>query len=1206
MVNGFATLGARRVPLLLWPAVMLLGLTAGACTLFSGPSTVATRPPDPLTIVRSRIREERTTATTARQCELDLHEALLDLLENRPFPVNSESRMKNCPPGWSDGPGGIRAALEGDPWTMADRLLHFLEATSNGPGTNMRDPAVGIWRLLAAALLIDQDPADMEHVLRLLELGKKDPGLPVLGWTGHPVLLGLLAEPDPGLTGTGLVFSASRSLITGRRSFQDSSRFSGEETWTDGQPVSSLSGHPEAFRLTREIRCDTDTELLVEIRPDGPAAVYAGKHFSASSLHTPLVEEDLWRLLVPIPRGTHLLEIRLLARNTLRRPRIRVLPTAAGCNLPGKPVHPMERFVDLPEWMRPLHQAAMMAYHTALGHLGQARETAHDNPRLARIELATRLHSLALLKDPSLTPEVSRKLLSELQKKHEKTGWAIWDRAMLLSRHGRYQDAISLLFGLSTEAALTRATELSLQAGLTFNAPDPGKQLASFRHYQSFRLSSRQYRISVRDALARLAPAMTLRPDLTDRIPLYQGAFRFREAVFEANRLLEIWGPVPDLLARSADACLGLGDISCAISRLETLLAVDPARESAFIKWFDLQTVAGNLPDPRAILLARLARYPINREVLQLAWNAGLFRPSDLPPVKELLAMNWGLDAAAVFLLNREEHFLYPEGGGFFLTTRWVRLNSPVAVEELGELQLPPDAIVLDVHTLKPDGRVFPPSSIPQKSGFSLRNLEPGDIIVFSTLRIHPGISGLPGRTWVNRFQFTHPAFPTVQSEWILRAPGSVSLSVQPRGRLPDISRTTQNGEQILRLAAFTLERTLSEPRMTGHEPPSIAAQAGFSREDLVLLLAEEEPHADRDSTEVARLAKQLCPKKATPCIFRTSHWVMDHIRDERSELRAATILQRRSGSRAHLLFALLRHQGFDVRMLLARTGRAGSGVPDIPDPADFPLWLLHIPEFGFVDPRFSRLPVGSMVPALGGTQAIVLASPFQTETLPEADTQWRHLLARVRLETDKSAHFTVEDRSSGFHAVQKLEQFIQADPKRLWDQVQSDSLHRYFPGARLLEWQWKKPPRHQAELLSSLTFTAPSVLAGIPGNKLEMRRFLFPWNLRRRFSVYASRKTDFLPNALPDTRTELRILPPAGHSFEPGPDLNLETAYGTLRRKLRVQKDGSATLVVEKQLRHEVVPVSRWKEFASFAQLFDEYETLPVVLIPDGSGGEK
>ncbi len=1185
-------------------AWILLFSLLQACTWFSRPAAPRTTP-DPAAQERTSIRRELARTKDPRQrCLLHLHGAILDFMDGVD-PGRIQSMIKPvCPAGWSAVFAAMQARLAGDPWTRQEEALRFLEST--GP---VDDEAMRQLRRLAGVLLSKADVPDTAFARRLAGVAVRDPSLPVFLWTDSPVLLQKLAPP--GRTrelGTGLTFTQADPIpLLGRQHFSRPAPASGGTAWRDGDRLISRSGHPERVSLTLPLSCASPGPILLELRPQGPASVRLEGLIEAESARTPGVEGGLWRLPLPAFTGNRDLVISLVATSRSGHPRIRLVPSSL-CSLGVDPVPPATISNRLPPWLTPFSGLVDAALGAEAGSYSGPREAlALLISRNSSLVFARAVLTRAILADPTLLPETARRLALLQTATRADDGWSLSEQARMDEADGHPERALEKLGRLTSAWAIVERARLALETGLPAPGPPLAGLLASSGHHRVFLTAAAAVlRTDPRLALARLKPALTLRPDLPDLLQYHLQMRQFSEALVEGRRLATEGFAYETLFSALSAACLGLRDLECALHWTDRQLDDEPGSESAFLRRLDVRTAMGH--DPAGLfqeLAGHVRRFPTHRDALLLYWTSPHFRPAPLPDLKALLDLNWGGGAPAVFLLNREEQYLSESGGGFVRVTRWVRLNTPVAVEELGELELPEDAIVLDVSTLKSDGSVYPPSSTPQKSSFSLRNLEPGDIVSFSYLRVIPPVPGLPGRTWGHRFHFSHRAFPTVLSEWIVHAPAGLPLVLRPDGPLPEIRRTADPEGVHLQISAWTRERLPAELRMARYVSPSIQVHAGFTQRDLFALLAEETPWPDWDSLELAQLARQLCPRKGPSCVADTARWVLDRIRDDRSVTRPAHILQRRAGSRIHLLHALLRHQGTTVRMLLARASRL-EGEPTVdpgpiawPDPDEFPIWLLEVPGFGFIDMRFPHLPPGQMVPATGGSEAVVLSDSPATVRLSAAPPQTRLLQVRARLAPDRSARIEVFETSRGFHAVQKLEQFVSLSPGALREQIQVDSLQRYFPGSHLVQLDWKRPPPDRDELVASYVFSAPSVCAVADGSTLEMRRFPFPWNLRRRFGVFLPRTTDFLPNAMPDTKLEMTIEPPAGMRIESAPDLNLESEFGRLHRRLVPGPGRSARLILEKSIRQRVVPVSNWKAFSAFVQLFDEYETLPVVLVP-------
>ncbi len=1186
------------------PVLIALGALLSSCAWFGRPGPP--RPaPDPATVRRGELRAALARETDpGRRCLLHLHEAVLDLQEGASPQVLAHRLAGPCPSGRAAVFEAAAAHLAGDPWTAGEKALRFLENTAGES-----DPALAGLRMIAAILVPEAQLPDGAFLRRLEAVARRDPGLPVLLWADRPHLLRRIADPAAtSQLGTGLTFSrAAAQPLLGRLHFERAVAATGVDgAWRDGEPLASGSAHPEAVDLSLQVTCTAPGPLLLELRPQGPALVLFEGLSARSSSRTPGVEDGLWRMSLPGFTGTRRLTVRLVASPRTAHPRIRLVPTSA-CGFGVDPAPAFSGTGQVPVWLDPLDRLANAGLLAVAGAAAEPRERLEGLlSRTPNLTLARSLLARAILSDASLLPETARTLALRQVASSPGQGWARIVEARLAEDEGHPEKALERLAPLRSDwASVARSRLARTGGGLEAIGPSPAELASSSRHHLVFlEAAADAGRGDPRAALALLRPALALRPDLPDLLRHHLRLQQFAEALAEGLRLEELGAVDAELHAQLAAACLGLRDLACALDHAQRRLALDPGSETAFLRLHDLRTASGH--DAAAVfagLAERVRRFPAHRDTLMLLWTDPAFRRPPLPDLPALLAMKWGEEAPAVFLLNREEHFLSPSGGAFVRVTRWVRLNTPVAVEELGELELPADALLLDVHTRKADGTEYPPSATPQKASFSLRNLEPGDTVAFSYLRVNPPIQGLPGRTWGRRFQLAHHAFPTVLAEWVLHAPAGVDLVLLPEGQVPRIERTEDADGVHLRLQAWTRDRLPTELRSARFVPPSIQVHAGFTVDDLHSLIAEEAPWPDWDSLELASLARRLCPARKPSCVPDTARWVLRHVRDDRQLTRASHALQRRTGSRAHLLFALLRHQGFAPRMVLARVARAGDGPDSWPDPTDYPIWLLEVPGFGFIDTRFSHLPPGDMVPALGGALAIGVGPGPATVRLGPAAPQRRRLEVRATLGADRGARLDVRETGSGFHAAQKLDQFRGLTPEALRERIQVDSLQRYFPGARLLTFAWRQPDPDRDGLAAEYSFSAPSVCAVGEGGSLELRRFPFPWNLRRRFQVLAPRTTDLQPVALPDTRLEMVLVPPPGMRVEPAPELRLETEFGRLVRRLEAGPDGTFRLIVEKSLKTDVVTLARWKAFTAFVQLFDEYEALPVVLVPANRG---
>lgn len=1157
-----------------------------ACTHTPTPPT--TPPTHSLVQLRSKIQQRLNTEQNFQtRCWLRLQEACIDLIEGKSF---SASARQDCPDGPASFFDAITALLNGDPWQFQEKALRFLEST------HRIDELHILWlrRLMVALLAHELDIPNESFAQRMQQVFEDDPSLPIFRFTDGHMHMALPQSRQK--LGTGLTFHLTQRIpVAGRFSFakiqESNNPESLKEFWQDGQLLAASSLHPERVRLELPLTCPEATPLLVEIIPEGPAIVQTSDGFFATTEHTLGVESRMWRLVIPPKTGPRVLTMYLAAFDTPRRVRVRVLPSQK-CNFGVLPVLPHRLTPSIPEPYE-LVLLVQAAEDIALVS-SRARKVLESWPQ-RNVALVNFLRVKAYLTDESLPTQASKRKALQILDTLPQTGWVLKEKAFIDLEDGHPEHALKRLSSLRSPWAIVEKNKIAFS--IQSKSDGFSDLLTSIRHYRIFTTEATMtFHVDPVLALSRLRTAAALRPD---RLDLMYGLLRLRlytDALSEGQRLWEL-SPHANVAAALAQACRGIGDFACAKQWSRTHLALEPSSETAFLQWLDNSKAADANFREQETLEKHVQHFPTHRDVLLLYWPELKKRAMPLPNIQQLVQTHFGFSAPAVFLLNREEHFFSPTGGGIVLVTRWVRLNTPTAVEELGELELPSDAVVVEVHTRKPNGSVYPPSATPQKSSFSLRNLEPGDTVEFRYLLSHPPIAGMPTRTWSRRFFFAHRVFPTVLAQWILHAPPGVQPRILTQGNLPSPQQTNDAYGSHFLLSLWMREPQPNEVRMTQFIPQSVRAHAGFEENDVYALLAEENPRIEWDSWELQTLAKRLCPQKTMDCIARTAWWVQTHIRQENTNERPGHILERRAGSRSHLLYALLHHEGFTPRIALSRPERTAIADDNWPDPQDYPIILVHIPGFGFIDTRFSYLPPGHVVPALAGAKALLLSGKRDIATLDAARPQRRRLEIRVRLHADHSAKVSLRETAHGFFAVQKLEQIKGLSLQELKERIQTDSLRKTFPGAQVQSARWRHITPQSDDLELHVQFTAPSVSVATNGG-FEIRRMGFPWNLAQRYLVFSTRKTDFLPDSLPTTHVEIVMDPPSGFHIENAPDLEVSSRFGYIRRRLH--KDGkNARLIIEKHLETTIVHVSEWKDFADFCRNFDEIETLPIQMVP-------
>jgi len=287
--------------------------------------------------------------------------------------------------------------------------------------------------------------------------------------------------------------------------------------------------------------------------------------------------------------------------------------------------------------------------------------------------------------------------------------------------------------------------------------------------------------------LAALAAAHPAQPQRLHALAEVQGARKETDAAVRTLRQAAALAPrSADPLRRLAGALEAGGDARAAEQERVRALALAP----------------GDLSLRRQLALSR------GEDVLRWADRDGLSLARDakvkVPP-----------GASAVRLLDHGAVQIYPDGGAVERVHSVVRVLDKKGISRFGEARLPGDAEVLQLRTIKRDGRTLEPESIPEKEGVTLPGLEPGDAIEIDYLHaIAPRGPELPGLS-LGGFFFRDEQTPMLESTYEVRAPAGQPLELDAHNTAaPPIEKAA--GGQRFRMTARDIAAQEPEP----HQPP--------------------------------------------------------------------------------------------------------------------------------------------------------------------------------------------------------------------------------------------------------------------------------------------------------------------------------------------------------------------------------------------------
>src|SRR6202012_1904475 len=105
------------------------------------------------------------------------------------------------------------------------------------------------------------------------------------------------------------------------------------------------------------------------------------------------------------------------------------------------------------------------------------------------------------------------------------------------------------------------------------------------------------------------------------------------------------------------------------------------------------------------------------------------------------------------------------------------------AIDKFGEVQIPGDADVLVLRTIKADGTTREPEDIGEKESVSVPDLEPGDYVEYEWVEASAPPAAFPGGFIAERFYFSSYDAPLYESIYVVVAPSDMKLEVDRRGQ---------------------------------------------------------------------------------------------------------------------------------------------------------------------------------------------------------------------------------------------------------------------------------------------------------------------------------------------------------------------------------------------------------------------------------------
>jgi tetratricopeptide (TPR) repeat protein len=691
--------------------------------------------------------------------------------------------------------------------------------------------------------------------------------------------------------------------------------------------------------------------------------------------------------------------------------------------------------------------------------------------------------------------------------------------------------------------------------------------------------------------LAPCAGSLSLRASLA----MQRGRYDDAEALWQA----QLQRMPDDLEAMEAlvEIAVAQAKWEDAIGWHQRMLELAPYRALSHVELADLHARGSQPKTAREHLLRAIDRYPHNSRLRKIGERVGM--PDDL--------MRWRIDGkqalaeyrgdveqglasegvSEVLLLDREVSLLYENGGHRHIVHQMFHVLSDQSIDAHGEFEAP-GVELLTMHSIKPDGTIVEPESIPGKEGLSLRGLEIGDVVEIEFVFEGGPEPALPGHIDLGRFRFQSPEVPFHRSELVVVVPKSMEkrLDFEVRNEPPGATRREvklQDGEYVeLTFLARQVPRLGSEPgaRSLMDELPSVQVHVPLEVEDWLDQLAAAMRPAQRSNPELRELAFELTSQYTNDYdkLDTLWRWVVSEIEDAGDLTTPATVtLAARQGSRLMLLRAMAEAIGLDTQIWLLRD-RFGPQIQENGDPLvetyDTAMLALIQPDQPplLVGTSSKVIPLGYLAPSYADGKALrVRLGNDEPEPgyvpVPSNPNQYsdsRRWDIEVALDAGGSGTVRGSIELRGLEAIIWRDVFDKVDEDRLPEVFISAELSRMLPGASLDLEGMEFVNQWELELPLVIQFSARVRGGGVvQGGQLIMLAAAVPIDPVTGYTRLPSRWSGLVMSYASTLEANVHYVLDGAEFTDVPADVKLEGAWGSYTRKVTAGGVGKRELTL-------------------------------------------
>jgi len=536
-------------------------------------------------------------------------------------------------------------------------------------------------------------------------------------------------------------------------------------------------------------------------------------------------------------------------------------------------------------------------------------------------------------------------------------------------------------------------------------------------------------------------------------------------------------------------------------------------------------------------------------------------------------------------------------------------------VRRASVLQPLPDAFLLKVRVLKPDGRQVVPSELrPNQGTITLSDVEPGDLVEEEYVaRVAATGATRDGHLPPYLYRFADPNRAFGLSEYVLLVPPGIDLQVD--GNFKGLERSEQEW-QGLRMLNWRAERVPPMPTEPFAPPaqdlmPWLNYGFGVTWQDVGDAVRDRVLPVLRSSPELREWSQPLLDGETAEGELRTLLTALiDTVEPGGGELAvgaaAGESFRRRRGNRLGILAAVLADAGWQVDLVLTRPWTERGHRLRVPTLDAFPAALLRLENGGeelWVDIREEKRGVNHINPIFQGSDGLVLplTRPRAPVTLieglptfPNPDLE-ETVMVRAEISAGGDARIEFQMPLRGIQADRLLER-VESVPVDQEEMVYRQLAVSLFAGASAVEGNIDRSPDGAVIHLEMLVRNACDAEEG----ELVCRSLVLAHPLVPVLASLPKRTYPLVLRVPIKRRLELDLVPAPGWEPTHRTARRLEAEWGSVGEDLE-KEAGSLRSVLHITLPAQTVATEDYPAFARFCQAVDELSTRPPRLRPIG-----